>query len=343
VFSVLNIACGTIIMNIMGTINPWGCENFSDVIKKVIAKGIKCFRVNLKTYYEKEHFNYLLNIINEMILIDNDISFVFDIGFPRDTTRTIVNNDKGYIKVNGNDIYISNKSPYYSKDTIFINANLDVKIGDIIYYGDGQSYLTVIGCCAEGLWEAKTSTCDMVIWGNTAMHFEKEAYEMPHNMELIRAFLIKIESSINYKVALSFVETKEDIEDFVELCGNQKIISKIESQKAIDNLDEIMKYSEHIMLGRGDLLFNTKLESFLHNQVTVIKKCNENNKDIIVSTGILTSMKNELLPARAELIDLILLNELGVHSINLSSHILQSENIDKVVELINSLNGNQSY
>lgn len=104
-----------------------------------------------------------------------------------------------------------------------------------------------------------------------------------------------------------------------------------------------MKYSEHIMLGRGDLLFNTKLESFLHNQVTVIKKCNENNKDIIVSTGILTSMKNELLPARAELIDLILLNELGVHSINLSSHILQSENIDKVVELINSLNGNQSY
>lgn len=175
------------------------------------------------------------------------------------------------------------------------------------------------------------------------MHFEKEAYEMPHNMELIRAFLIKIESSINYKVALSFVETKEDIEDFVELCGNQKIISKIESQKAIDNLDEIMKYSEHIMLGRGDLLFNTKLESFLHNQVTVIKKCNENNKDIIVSTGILTSMKNELLPARAELIDLILLNELGVHSINLSSHILQSENIDKVVELINSLNGNQSY
>lgn len=54
-------------------------------------------------------------------------------------------------------------------------------------------------------------------------------------------------------------------------------------------------------------------------------------------------MKNELLPARAELIDLILLNELGVHSINLSSHILQSENIDKVVELINSLNGNQSY
>lgn len=172
---------------------------------------------------------------------------------------------------------------------------------------------------------------------------DKEAYEMPHNMELIRAFLIKIESSINYKVALSFVETKEDIEDFVELCGNQKIISKIESQKAIDNLDEIMKYSEHIMLGRGDLLFNTKLESFLHNQVTVIKKCNENNKDIIVSTGILTSMKNELLPARAELIDLILLNELGVHSINLSSHILQSENIDKVVELINSLNGNQSY
>ena len=50
-------------MDIIGTINPWGCDNFNELINKIINKGVRYFRVNLKTYYKKEHFEYLTKII----------------------------------------------------------------------------------------------------------------------------------------------------------------------------------------------------------------------------------------------------------------------------------------
>ena len=324
-------------MNIIGTINPWGCNKFIDVIKHVINIGITCFRVNLKTYYEKEHFDYLIEVIKKMILVDNTISFIFDIGFPRDTARTVINNNNGFIEINEKDLFISNGVPSYSQNTIYINKSVNLQCGDIIYYGDGQYNFTISECCSPGLWKAIPNIRDIVIWGNTALHFPREIYEEPQNMELISAFFSDIKSLINYKIALSFVEGKEDILKFIESYGETNIICKIESFKGIENIDEILELCDCIMLGRGDLLFNSEFNKFLYSQEVVVKKCIENNKQIIVSTGILTSMKNNLLPARTELIDILLLKQLGVTNINLSSHLLQSSNIDRVVELIDSL------
>lgn len=324
-------------MNIIGTINPWGCKNFNNTIRGVINKGINCFRVNLKTYYLKEHFDYLVEVIEQIQMIDNAVSFIFDIGYPRDTTRTIIMNDKGYIKPIENKIYISNNVPFYSENIVFINTNLNVESGDIIYYGDGQLYFTVTRCCGKGLWEICVNTAETVIWGNTALHFRSEVCDKPQNLDLVIDFLSKIQFKLDYRVALSFVEGKADIESFFKLCGAQNIISKIESQKAIDNIEEIMDCCDYIMLGRGDLLFNTKIENFFDNEIAVIRKCNERRKKIIVSTGILVSMQDEILPSRAELIDFLLLIKLEVDSINLSSHIIQSENIDNVINLINKL------
>lgn len=324
-------------MNIVGTINPWGCDDFIGTIRNVIDLGIKTYRVNLKTYYKKEHFDYLLEVMREMLLIDDELSFIFDIGFPRDTSRTVINNNKGYIKVKGNDIYLSNGFSFFSDETVFINKEVKIRSGDIIFYGDGQYYFTVTELCSDGRWRAETNIPDITIWGNTALHFNKEIQENPYNMDLISVFFEEIRSKIDYKVALSFVESKSDLESFSKLCGDLDVICKIESQKAIDNLDEILEVCDHIMLGRGDLFFNTKIEDFLKNQMTVIKKCIEKNKTIIVSTGILTSMKDDILPARADLIDILMLNELGVQCINLSSHLIQSANIKKIVELVDGL------
>lgn len=324
-------------MDIVGTINPWGCNDFIGTIRNVIDLGIKTFRVNLKTYYEEDHFEYLLKIIREMLLINNELSFIFDIGFPRDTSRTIINNENGYIKVEGNNLYLSNESSFFSNDTVFINEEVELKVGDIIFYGDGQYYFIITEHHSDGRWKAKTNISDITIWGNTAVHFHNEVHEKPYNMNLICMFFEEIKSQIDYKVALSFVESQNDIENFFRLCGNQEIICKIESQKAIDNLDEIVENCNYIMLGRGDLFFNARIEDFLKNQITVIKKCIEKNKTVIVSTGILTSMKDDILPDRADLIDFLMLNELGVQCINLSSHLIQSTNIKPIVELINGL------
>lgn len=323
-------------MDIIGTINPWGCDNFNELINKIINKGVRYFRVNLKTYYKKEHFEYLTKIIYEMMSIEKDILFIFDIGYPKDTSRTIINNDKGYIEIKENDIYISNNSPNYSDNTIFIDPEIYLEINDVIYYGDGQYYLTIIDEYGDGIWKARVSNTNIKIWGNTALHFKNESRYTPYNIYLILNFLNSLNSKIKYKVALSFVESKKDVDSFINLSGIRNIICKIESQAGVDNIEEIIPAADSIMLGRGDLLFNSKVECFLHNEVQVIKKCKENRKAIIVSTGILSSMEQNMLPTRAELIDFILLKELGVDIINLSGHIIKSRNIDWVMELINN-------
>jgi len=115
-----------------------------------------------------------------------------------------------------------------------------------------------------------------------------------------------IKENVDY-VAMSFVGSKNDILELKELIskngGNQKIIAKIERQKAFENLEEILEVADGVMVARGDLGNEYPLEEIPFIQHKIIEKANKMNKMVIVATQMMLSMTEKDTPTRAEISD----------------------------------------
>ena len=108
-------------------------------------------------------------------------------------------------------------------------------------------------------------------------------------------------------IAHSFVRSKEDVLAVQQLLDNHssriKIIAKIENQQGVDNLEEILEHSYGIMVARGDLAIEVPFEKIPGIQRTIISKCIEKRKPVIVATQMLHSMIVNPRPTRAEVSD----------------------------------------
>lgn len=115
-----------------------------------------------------------------------------------------------------------------------------------------------------------------------------------------------IGENVDY-VAMSFVGSAKDIIELKELIkekgGNQKVIAKIERKIAFENLDEILKETDGIMVARGDLGNEYPLEEIPFIQHKIIKKANKAGKMVIVATQMMLSMVESPTPTRAEVSD----------------------------------------
>ena len=109
-------------------------------------------------------------------------------------------------------------------------------------------------------------------------------------------------------IAASFVRKAQDVLEIREILeetnmNHVQIISKIESQEGIDNIDEIIKVSDGIMVARGDLGVEIPAEVVPMVQKDIIKKCNAAGKAVITATQMLESMQQNPRPTRAEASD----------------------------------------
>lgn len=109
-------------------------------------------------------------------------------------------------------------------------------------------------------------------------------------------------------LAISFVNSAENIREVRELCKkygkpNMPIVSKIETQYAMDNLDSIVEETDYVMVARGDLGIETGVENLPLYQNRMIEKCREKGKGVIMATQMMTSMKTSIRPTNAEVTD----------------------------------------
>lgn len=116
-----------------------------------------------------------------------------------------------------------------------------------------------------------------------------------------------ISQGIDY-IAASFVRKASDVLAIREILEKNnatdiQIISKIENQEGVDNIDEILKVSDGIMVARGDLGVEIPTEDIPVVQKMIIKKCNELAKPVITATQMLDSMMRNPRPTRAEVTD----------------------------------------
>lgn len=115
-----------------------------------------------------------------------------------------------------------------------------------------------------------------------------------------------LEHNVDY-VALSFVRHARDIRKLRELIEEKKsgarIIAKIEMVEALENLEEICRLSDAVMVARGDLAVEVGQSRLPGFQKKIIQLCNQIGKPVITATQMLDSMVENPRPTRAEVTD----------------------------------------
>ncbi|MDA0376128.1 MAG: pyruvate kinase [bacterium] len=108
-------------------------------------------------------------------------------------------------------------------------------------------------------------------------------------------------------LALSFIRNADEVQQvramLEELGSTSKIISKIETQKSVKNINEIIDASDGIMVARGDLGADVPFEKLPAIQDEIVCRCKDAGKPVIIATHMLESMKEHPVPTRAEVTD----------------------------------------
>lgn len=180
------------------------------------------------------------------------------------------------------------------------------KPGNHIYANNGLLDLKVVEVTKTDI------NCKVVTGGalsnNKSIALPHVPLEVPYLNEVDKehiAFAVKNDLEL---IACSFVNRPEDIvcvrKYLAKLnCNNIDIISKIESQEGIDNLDEIINVSDGIMVARGDMGTEVPMEQIPTIQKMMIAKTVAKSKYVIVATEMLESMIEKRRPTRAETAD----------------------------------------
>jgi len=181
----------------------------------------------------------------------------------------------------------------------------DIKVGDTVLVDNGLIRLEVLEKDNAHI------RCRVLIPGElkSKRHINLPGVKvnLPSFTEKDRADTrVGIEEGIDF-VALSFVREARDIDllrDYLRANNSSaKIIAKIEDQTAIENLDEIIRATDSLMVARGDLGIECPFEDLPVIQRRAVKSCFDHGKPVIIATHMLESMITQPMPTRAEITD----------------------------------------
>jgi pyruvate kinase len=142
-------------------------------------------------------------------------------------------------------------------------------------------------------------------------------------------------------VALSFVQTADDMRlarrIIAENEGDVPLVAKIERPQALGNLDEILQYSDMVMVARGDLGLEMPLQRVPLAQKTITRRARQKRVPVILATQVLESMTIEGRPTRAEVSDAANAVEDGVDAIMLSGETASGAHPARVVQTLDAI------
>jgi pyruvate kinase len=128
-----------------------------------------------------------------------------------------------------------------------------------------------------------------------------------------------MENGIHY-IAASFIRTQENIAEIRAFLGKSaiQIISKIENQEGIANIEEIVQASDGVMIARGDLGIEAPIHELPYLQTYILDACKKYGRTCIMATELLKSMTVSPFPTRAEVSDVYNSVVAGVDAVMLS-------------------------
>ena len=288
---------------VIATIGP-ACEK-EDVLKAMFNAGMNVARLNMSHGDQVDHLRRL-NLVRRLSReTERPIAIVADLQGPKIRTGRLKDHQIVPL-IEGNEITITT-DPWPEGDankvgTTYLELHLDVRPGNTILINDGRLKLEVKKV------DGRDILCEVIIGG---MLSDSKGINLPgvkvsapslsdkDKLDLAWA----VENEVDY-IALSFVRNALDIKHVrrrvQEMGADIPIIAKIELEDAVDNIDEILKEVDAIMVARGDLGIEINTERLPVVQKHLISRANAMGKGVITATQMLESMIESPIPTRAE-------------------------------------------
>ena len=278
-----------------------GANGFNkENLEKLVSYNPKGIRINTG----RSSFEWIKNAIK--VLIDsgyNENRIYLDIG--NNKPRITLKNAK--LKIKKNEKFSLGSS---LNDDILIKGNIinrpffsAITKDDVLVLGDGE-----IECVVFEKDEHRIvlySTSDGCITNHIAIGLKgkhyKNYYLSPEDITLTNSLL----EEYSLGLIISFVERKENIIECKKIFPKAyRIMPKIESDTAYNNLDEIMQYSEWAVFGRGDFALSMGIEKIGYYQNKLLHSAQKHNCKVIVASGMLESVERNKKPLCSEVIDI---------------------------------------
>ena len=282
--------------------------NDREMMRKLIQNGMNVARFNF-SHGDHEEQKFRMDMLKELREEEHtNTAILLDTKGPE--IRTGILKDGKKIKLEtGKTFTLTTEDIVGDENKVSITYKglvQDIYKGCTILIDDGLIGLRV---------ESKTETeivCSVVNGGELG---EKKGVNVPNVAIRLPAITEKDKDDIRFGVeqdidfiAASFVRNAEcilEIRSYLNKCGAPyiPIIAKIENSEGIDNIDEIIRCADGIMVARGDLGVEIPAEEVPYLQKMIIQKCNMNFKTVITATQMLDSMMRNPRPTRAEVTD----------------------------------------
>lgn len=290
---------------IVATIGP--ATESEENLRKLIGAGLNIFRLNLKHNTHEWHLNVLSTIRKISAELEFPVGVIADLQGPEMRIGAFDTPD-GKIDLNEGEIIYFGKHAENNLKLIpfnYLNLISGIKHGSKIFIDDGKVELEVIEV-GQGTLKTKVLNGN-VLGSKKSISFPDARVEVPTLNEKDRKDVEFVVANDFDFVALSFVRDGNDITTLRKLIeklgGHQKIIAKVETLSAIENITEIIDESDVIMVARGDLGVEIPIEKVPRIQKQLILECRHKYKPVIVATQMLLSMVKNPLPTRAEVAD----------------------------------------
>ncbi len=289
---------------IVCTIGP--ASSSEEVLRELIIQGMNVARLNFSHGDMDDHRTIIKRIRAIAKELNRVVAIMADLPGPKIRVGVIQN--EPMILERGQQVVLTSRE-VLGKDSLipvqYKQITDSVTPGSPIYLNDGFIQLDCTHIEGEDIY------CEVVVGGPL---FSKKGINLPGSRLFINPITGRDLEIIDFGLeeglsifCLSFIESKEDVievRNYAESKGKDIfIVSKIEREKAVENIDSIIRVSNAIMIARGDLGVEIPIQDVPIVQKDIIHKANLMSTPVITATQMLESMTGNIRPTRAEATD----------------------------------------
>lgn len=289
-------------VKIVATVGP--SSDSPETILKLAEEGVDIFRINL-SHSKKE---WVLPVVEAIRAAEKKLkrplAIMGDLAGPKIRIGDVI---EGLVLKNDDEVEIVSGDVIGTHEKLSVNYPGIIKQlehGAEIYIDDGRIKLEVKRKTDKGV-KAK-----VLVGGEIKPHkgfyAEGISLDLDDLSEKDKHDLKMMHEAGADAIAVSFVQTARDVErvrDYLPKTCPIMLVSKIETAKAIENIDSIIDITDAIMIARGDLGLAVPMQEVPYLQKKLITKSLEKAKPVITATQMLESMTHNPLPTRAEVTD----------------------------------------
>ena len=324
---------------IVATVGP-ACSS-KEGLKSLIRAGVDVFRLNFSHGSHDVHGQVIQRIVELNKELKTHASILADLQGPK--LRVGQMEGEGLPVAEGQIVTFTNTECIGNAERVYMSYPQfaqDVTVGERVLVDDGTLVFEVVETNGTDTVKLKT-LFGGVLKSNKGVNLPNTKISLPSMTEKDHRDLKYILTQPVNWIALSFVRHHNDCKQLRKLIENAghpaKIISKIEKPEAIDNIDKIIKHSNAIMVARGDLGIEVPMEQLPILQKTIIRKCIQRARPVIVATQMMDSMITNPGPTRAEVTDVANAVLDGTDAVMLSGETSVGRHPALVVEAMNRI------